>query len=483
MSVLVGCGLGGTSLINANVALQPDPSIFDNECWPTALRSLATSGLLKYYEDARTMLGSKRYPCNGVPLAKLTAFTESARAVGEQAIRPDINVTINAGRNAVGVHQAGCTLCGNCVSGCNYGAKNTVLMNYLPYAKQAAVKPHIFTKVEVQTVSKTVEGKWRVEYKRLGGILPFHRRRAVLADVVILAAGTLGSTAILLRSRQAGLAISETLGKRFSGNGDALGYEYGASVPVNGIGWKRNKHCPPVGPCITGMIDLRMGRSSDTTTCVPHQIVVQEGAMPAALRPLLTVPMAVAAARRHLLIRRGKPGPLSPVDSLRAIGTAWKQVATCRAKRALTQSESYLVMSSHDAGGDIALDGGGIRISWNGRGRRQVIEDNDDLMKALAEPIGATFLEDPLSSTILHRRLITVHPIGGCVMGDDRAKGVVDDQGRVFDPSAVDPRTTYCGLYVADGSIVPRPLGVNPSLTITALAERIAARLIQERGW
>jgi cholesterol oxidase len=489
MSVLVGCGLGGTSLINANVALRPEASVFANNHWPTALRSLTTSGLLPYYAKAETMLGSNPYPGQ---LAKLNAFSSSAAHIGEVVCTPDINVTFADSQSPAGVDQAACTRCGNCVSGCNVGAKNTTLMNYLPYAQKLGAE--IFEKVEVRTVSKAAGGKWTVDYRvRSHAWLP-PRSGSVKADVVVLAAGTLGSTAILLRSERAGLRLSALLGEHFSGNGDALGYEYKANVPVHGMGWSKKQRAdqargstnvPDIGPCITGMIDLRASRPpSQRQPGGQRGIVVQEGAMPGALRLLLSLPMAVAGARseyraKHRLGRE----PLGPIAGARTLATGLRHWALDRTGSALNHSESYLIIGHDDDEGVIVLDGDVARVDWHGSGRRKVIRRNDSLLQELTEGVGATFLEDPLSTRFLHNRLITVHPIGGCVMADDRTQGVVDDRGRVFDPDDADPRATHQGLYVADGSIVPRPLAANPSLTITALAERICALLIKDRGW
>ena len=120
--------------------------------------------------------------------------------------RPEINVTFTAGPNAAGIQQKACVLCGDCCSGCNYGAKNTVLMNYLPDAH--AHGAHIFTEVAVRSVQRW-QGKWRVVFDVPGegrGRYDDAPSQFVTADVVVLAAGTLGSTQILLRSRACGPA-------------------------------------------------------------------------------------------------------------------------------------------------------------------------------------------------------------------------------------------------------------------------------------
>ena len=235
ITVVAGCGLGGTSLINGNVALEPDDSIFSDDRWPRPLRN--DPGVLRpFMQAARHMLGSNPYPRTWPDLPKLEALTRVADGLGREVSRPDINVTFVDGPNAVGVRQNACALCGDCCSGCNYGAKNTVLMNYLPDAHWHGA--HIFTEVAVRSVQR-LEGKWRVAYDVLGegrGNSPGTPPRFVLADVVVLAAGTLGSTQILLRSRDLGLPVSDRLGCGFSGNGDVIAFAYDTDASCRGVG-------------------------------------------------------------------------------------------------------------------------------------------------------------------------------------------------------------------------------------------------------
>ena len=291
VSVMVGCGLGGTSLINAGVALRPPAWVFDDDRWPAELRGRGSDAVAPYFERAERMLGSTPYPDEWPEPAKLAALEVAADGVAATVERPMINVTFEAGANAAGIYQGACTLCGDCVSGCNHNAKNTVLVNYLPDA--VAHGAEIFCETAVRTVRPALgeRGGWIVTFdapgdgrRRLGAPASF-----VFADVVVLAAGTLGSTQILMRSRTEGLAVSPRLGSRFSGNGDVLAFAYDAAVPVRGIGTGRRPSTPEtsVGPCITGMVDLTADRS--------RALLVEEGAIPGALRPLMPAAFAVAS--------------------------------------------------------------------------------------------------------------------------------------------------------------------------------------------
>ncbi|HRD78201.1 MAG TPA: GMC family oxidoreductase N-terminal domain-containing protein, partial [Hyphomicrobiaceae bacterium] len=137
--------------------------------------------------------------------------------LGHVASRPPINVAFEAGPNAANVFQPACTLCGDCCSGCNVGAKTTVQMSYLPDAVNHGAE--VFTEVTARHVKKlgTSHGHtWQVFYVPTQDHREGFRQveRAISARIVVLAAGALGSTELLLRSREEGLAVSDRLGSR-----------------------------------------------------------------------------------------------------------------------------------------------------------------------------------------------------------------------------------------------------------------------------
>ena len=251
--VAMGCGLGGTSLINANVCLEADPRVFEDPCWPApVLRDgLVAEGMTR----ARAMLRPKPYP--GLrKLLKLEQLGASAKALGGELTLPPLHIAFEHGINAAGVEQHACVLCGDCCAGCNVGAKTTTALTYLPAAARDGAE--IFTRVEVRSVTKEKDGRWRLNIatrpeERLGD------PHELTANVVVLGAGTLGSTEILLRSRAEGLALSEHLGARFTTNGDALANAYNNDRPVNsvGVGYPAKAHTEPVGPAVAGLVDLR----------------------------------------------------------------------------------------------------------------------------------------------------------------------------------------------------------------------------------
>ncbi len=470
IGVLVGCGLGGTSLINANVALEADPRIFDDERWPVALRGGGDALLQRGYEQARRMLGSTPYPDTAPALAKLDALEASAAGLGRKVERPPINVTFHDGPNAAGIEQHACSGCGNCVTGCNDGAKNTVLMNYLPDAHHHGAE--IFTGTAVHTVEPRATGGWRVTFRALErGRTPFDApTRFVSADVVVLAAGTLGSTEILLRSARAGLPVSDHLGERFSGNGDVIGFAYDSAVRVHGVG-RADPGTDGPGPCITGLIDLRDHPDVD------RGLVIEDAVLPSALSTLLPIGFTIASLVGG---EATEPGS-ARARRARAIAKAVAALPKGADAPQIDHTLTYLVMSSDDGHGRIVLDGDRAQVEWPNVGARPVFaRDNVDLRRA-ARAIDGTYVRNPMWTSPFGQSLVTVHPLGGCPMGDDATTGVVDDRGRVF--AAPSGTATHEGLYVADGSIVPRPLGVNPLLTISALAERICALIASDRGW
>jgi cholesterol oxidase len=473
VNVMVGCGLGGTSLINAGVALRPPDWVYDDDRWPAELRGRdrAPAELHRHFAAAETMLGSTPYPDNWPEPTKLAALRRAAAGVQATSVRPPINVTFTAGPNAAGVEQAACTLCGDCVTGCNHGAKNTVMLNYLPDA--VAHGAEVFCEASVRTVRPAEGGGWIVPFTDMAaGRRSFGAPSSfVRADVVVLAAGALGSTEILLRSRAEGLAVSPRLGHRFSGNGDVLAFAYDVTgVPVRGIGVGRRTVTPAnaVGPCITGMVDL-------TGTPAPGKgMLVEEGSIPGALRALMPAAFAVAAD----IDDGGSPLDFAErvVRRVRATAGAVLDPSGGPADR----SFAYLVMSDDVGDGQLLLEGDDLRVEWPAVGDLAIFDHNADVLRGLTTAIDGEYVPDPLWSPALHEALVTVHPLGGCAMADDGAGGVVDHRGRVFTGTGPE---VHDGLLVADGAIVPRPLAVNPLLTISALAERAVALLAGERGW
>lgn len=465
--VLLGCGLGGTSLINANVCLTPDPVVFEDDVWPDTLR--ADHWLNVGFHRARTMLAPEPLPSKSNPL-KLRALETAARSFGRTAERVPLHIAFAERVNAAGVLQAACTECGDCMGGCNVGAKTTVHSTYLADAANHGAE--IFTQVLVRAVEPAAEGFWRVmcaPQDRSEATVPV---RWVRGRIVVLAAGTLGSGEILLRSRERGLKLSEQLGKRFSTNADAIAFGYNNRMPINaiGIGHPPRKDVPRPGPAVAGLIDFRRRRDP------PDRIAVVETAVQSSVAGLLPFVMPIGAIA-GISTEKGLASFLS--DAQR---TAQSLVQGAYSG-AVHNTQIFFAVGHDGAGGELTLSGDQVEIAWPNALQNPAYERIHATLKRAVAATGGTYVPNPVSSRLLGGNLLTVHPLGGCGMGQDRASGVVDHACRVFDG---DPSkgadAVHEGLYVMDGSVVPRSLGVHPLLTITALAERAMILMARRQG-
>lgn len=474
-NVVVGCGLGGTSLINANVSLKPEDEVFNDPRWPEEIRQHKDSYLKDGYDRAFEMLKPNPYPTSRPTPAKTKAHQKSAQYMGlaDSFYRPPINVTFETppnGINHVGVEQLACNNCGDCVSGCNYKAKNTTLMNYLPDAYNHGAQ--IFCESSVRYIEKVDDG-YLVHYQPLekGRELFDAPTKFVKAKIVVLSAGTLGSTEILLRSKENGLSVSQQLGKNFSGNGDILGFGYNNDEPIHGIGWGNHPpgELPEVGPCITSIIDMRYGDDWSS------RMVIEEGSMPGAIAKLLPSALAFAAGTI------GEDTDTGMFDALKEKGRELESYVKGAYAGAVDNTQTYLIMSHDDGRGDMVLKEDMLRIDWEGVGEQvNFIKGNENLYKA-TEALGGEYVKNPIWTKIFNESLITVHPLGGCVTGKDAEQGVTNHKGQVF--SATNGTDVHEGLYVCDGAIIPTSLAVNPLFTISAMSERNIALLAEDKGW
>lgn len=471
INVFVGCGLGGTSLVNANVSLRAEKRVFEDGRWPRELASDYETTLADGYQKAEAMLKPEPYPDNYPPLAKMAAHQKSAEKLGQPFKRTPVNVHFGgAGKNHAGVHQEPCNGCGDCVTGCNVGAKNTLLMNYLPDAVNFGAE--MFTEAEVEHLERRDSG-WVVFYRWIGAGQELFNGAlfSVKADIVFLGAGSLGSASVLLRSQEAGLTLSPQVGKRFTGNGDFLGFGYNSDEVINGAGF--GDHSPggrtPVGPCITSVID---GREQNVLN---DGMVIEEGTLPG---PIASIVPAVFSKASKLLGHDTDEGIL---DTVRERSRELLSVTTGPYHGAIKRTQTFLVMAHEEGSGEIYLKRGRPRIRWPEVGKQPVFTRINEALKKATEALGGTYFPNPTWNDLLGKQVITVHPLGGCVVGDDATSGTVNHKGQVF--SGETGSKVFDDLYVCDGSIIPRSLGVNPLLTISALAERCAVLAAKDRGW
>jgi cholesterol oxidase len=463
ISVIKGSGLGGTSLVNANVAIVPDEEVFQLMSWP---RGLTRAELLPYYERAQKMLAANPHP-RARQLLKVQALDRRAKEIGNEAF--GLNITVNFtidGPNAQGVPQKPCIDCGDCVTGCNVGAKNTVYMNYLPLAQQNGTD--IFTQSQVDWVEKLAGGGWRIHGRRYSGLFP--EKFTLEAGKVILAGGSLGSTEILLRSEQHGLSLSPRAGTGFTGNGDFFGLAYNSEYRTNVLGFGNDPGSPwrvnAPGPSIVGAIKYNKNLP------LGQRFTVEDLSFPKAFLGALMVTFGALG---------GEPTETGFEPEEKARRALDNPFDPYKADNALNHTMLYLVMGQDDAKGIIRLNTsfldphGKIEIDWDGVGREPVFTMINEELRRHARALDAHFIANPFWNFLELRRLITAHPLGGCPVGEDYMQGAVDEFGRVFTGKG----DVHEGLFVADGSLIPSALGVNPFLTISALSERIAERLVR----
>lgn len=525
LSVLVGNGLGGTSLINANVALEPEKEVFQSAAWPTALRD--KNELAASFQAVRDLLDVQDADTTGI--RKFDALTRVGTALGQTVHAAPLAVTPKKKVNAVGVAQDACIRCGNCVTGCNYGAKNTLASNVLPLARQRGLE--IFTGATVAGIAADPTAApgvgWLVRFRRTANV------RGALADEfflirserVILAAGTLGSTEILLRSRDLGaLHLSERLGQCFSANGDAIAFGFGQAAEVNATA-HADFAAPPqavdqrgIGPTITGYFRAQASPRDDASAS--YRVTVQDAAVPSALASVFGEIITTAALPARL-VSAGLSGKIAPAWFDDAANAGKDRLAVHPG--ALGHSQVLLAQGDDGAPGRICLryppsaaagaDSATVEVVWTPGNPAQPVHDTAawdaqagrsvfaavDALLASSESSGGfdggDYLANPLwrllpdglkaigVPALPGNRLLTVHPLGGCVMADDRRDGVVDHAGRVFDAAATALDAVHRGLLVLDGSMIPSAVGVNPFLTIAALAHRSAGLLLADAHW
>ncbi|MFB3922934.1 MAG: GMC family oxidoreductase N-terminal domain-containing protein [Terriglobia bacterium] len=467
ISVIKGSGLGGTSLVNANVAIVPDAEVFQQSNWP---RSITRDVLTPYYSRARQMLAPVPHP-RALQLAKVQALDR--RAVETERHAEPLNIVVNFsinGKNPHDVDQKPCTDCGDCITGCNVGAKNTLYMNYLPMGRNAGVE--IFTQVRVDWVEKVSGGGWRIRGRHIGDDLS-EEEFELNAGNVILAAGAINTPEILLRSEMHGFSVSPVLGTGFSGNGDFFGLAYNGDYATNVLGYGQKSpqagDAPAPGPTIVGIIRY------DGNAPVEDRFAVEDLSFPSAY---------VAGAKAAFALLRGE-------DTV--AGNEAVQEQRCqndsdflrpyRPDGALNHTMLYLVMGHDDARGTMAFDApwfkpeGRMTIQWDGAGRQIIFRRINEELRRHARALRGNFIANPLWTIFDTRHLITAHPLGGCTLGEDYLHGATDEFGRVFASDG----SVHEGLFVCDGSLVPSALNVNPFMTISALAERIVERNIQAR--
>lgn len=484
MGSLISSGLGGGSLIYANVMLRKDENWFvrqdgapANEYWPIQRADLET-----HYDRAEKMLNAQLYPFDHEPYSrtpKTHAMKFAAQQLGLQWMLPPLAVTFaNDGETPVpgepireehrNLHDRTrytCRLCGECDVGCNYGSKNTLDYNYLSEANRLGAQ--IRDLCEVLNFGPRDGGGFRIRYVHHDPSVPKRRDAPttnITADRLILSAGTLGSSYLLLKNRASFPRLSQALGTRFCGNGDLLTFAVRSREKTNGKLGARFVE-GSYGPVITSAI--RMADELDGET--GRGFYIEDAGYPAFLSWLVEI-----AESPHAITRFAKFA-WSRTKSMLGLGTRTDiggDISALLGPCELSGSSLPLLGMGRDVpDGKLILRDDRLYSEWKINLSRSYFDRLQGTMKAMANVWNARYSDNPL--WYLDHRVITVHPLGGAPMGRDSKEGVVDSWGRVFD---------YPGLHIADGSVMPGPVGANPALTIAALSDRFADQLLADAG-
>ncbi|MDQ3877619.1 MAG: GMC family oxidoreductase [Actinomycetota bacterium] len=478
---LVSAGLGGGSLIYANVLLRKDERWFvhdrragyGHEDWPVTRAELDP-----HYDNVENIIRPQRYPFEEPPYdqtPKTIALQEAALANGLDWFLPPLAVTFaNKGRRPIpgqrideetrNLHDRDrytCQLVGECDVGCNYGSKNSLDFNYLTLASKK-YGAEICTGADVKALAPRNDRGYEVTYEqRPPDPTESPRRVTVTCDKLVVSAGTFGTTYLLLKHKKA-LGLSDALGKGFSGNGDTLGLIFHARNASD----EARVLDANYGPVIASTI-----RVDDQLDGGPQGrgFYIQDAGYPAFASWLAEYASPLArlralgrtgrfAARRYL--SRYSSDPAS------RLGAAVRElIGDCEFTKA---TMPLLGMGRDMPGGEMSLVEGQLELNWNEKASDAYFSRVTETMSKIASTLRGRYRNDPVWA--LHKYLITVHPLGGARMGRAETDGVVDSFGEVFG---------HPDLHIADGSIMPGPVGPNPSLTIAALADRGAEHLIE----
>ncbi|OTB06144.1 hypothetical protein M426DRAFT_118907 [Hypoxylon sp. CI-4A] len=468
-------GLGGTSLMNANVYLRADDNTLKLEAWPEEIRDNPDC-LDKYYDKAEEVLEPEQYPADWPKLPKLELLEKQAKCLnmGEKFSRVKQTTRFRNGPNSCGVEMQPSALTGQDATGLNDGSKTTTLVTYLADAWNWGAD--MFCEAEVRYIHKAPEpqsgyivyfawhGRNRGHFKANlhGDLMWVHAKKAVF-----LGAGAIGTTEILLRSKNMGLELSEKVGQNMSGNGDILGFGYNTDEEVNAMGNPMPSPYHPIGPCINGIIDNRDGHENPL-----DGYVLEEGSVPKALVPLLQIVLKLL------------PGSVAPtnetlVSKLKAnladMGSAF--LGPYFRKGAIERTQIYLIMSHDSSQAYLTLKNDKPVLEFVGVGRSGHVKYLNGILEKATRAVGGTFIQNPFS--MLGPQQVTVHPIGGACMSRDGtgSAGATNHRGQLFTGSG---NEVHSGLIVTDAAVIPTALGANPFATITALAERAVDHYVKE---
>ncbi|WP_307805939.1 GMC family oxidoreductase [Streptomyces chrestomyceticus] len=458
--VLAGAGVGGGSLNYANTLYVPPKQFFDDQQWGHITDW--QDELKPYYDQAQRMLGVRLNPTMTPSDVHLKATAEKM-GVGDSFHMAPVGVFFGDGKDSdgtakttpgtevpdpyfggAGPARTACTECGECMTGCRHGAKNTLNENYLHLAEKAGAVIHPMT--SVVTVTEDSRGGYAVgtlptDDKRKG------RGRTFTARRVVVAAGTYGTQTLLHRMKDSGLLprISGRLGELTRTNSEAL---VGAQTDDRRY---RKAHGAPKADFTRGVAITSSIHPNDSTHIEPVRYGRGSNAMGSL--SVLQVPIATRTPRALAWAANCARHPLLLLRSLS--NRRWSE----RTIIGLVMQSLDNSLTTYRKPGGL---GKGLLTARQGHGapNPQQIPEATEAATLLAQEING-FAGSNVGE--LMGTPLTAHFLGGCPIGEDADHGVIDPYHRLYG---------YPGISVVDGSAVSANLGVNPSLTITAQAER-----------
>jgi len=446
--VLHGIGVGGGSLVYANTLFEAPDRVWDDPQW----RGLEDWRAIipEHYATARRMLGVVETPKLGP--ADEALRRAAARRGKEDTFRntpvaiyfgdPDVTVP-DPYFDGEGPERTGCTFCGGCMVGCRNGAKNTLDKNYLYLAEKAGAE--IIPDTRVDLVEALPTGGYRLRWRKKRGLFS-STTGTVTARTVVLAGGVLGTVPLLMECRETGALphLSDQIGNIVRTNSEAL---LGVTSKSRKDLWE--------GVAIAAKVEIdeqthfecvRFPKGSDVMLLLGTLLTDGGPGVPRQLRWIGNI-------LRHPIdfLRTLKPwGKAGSGVVLMAMQTADNHTRMVRKRQWLWPFSRTLT----------------TKPDPNQPGIPSYIPVANEIAREVAKELDA--IPQSTLNEVLLDTSTTAHILGGCGIGRDPDHGVIDSSGRVFG---------HNGLYVMDGSMIGANLGVNPSLTITALAEHVCSRI------
>ena len=453
--ILSWAGVGGGSLGYAGTLLEPPETFFKNPQW-AEINDWKTV-LAPHYRTARQMLGVCR-------LTELTPADDIIKAVAEELNcsdtfrMQDVGVFFGEPEKTVpdpyfdgyGPERAGCRSCGACMVGCRYNAKNTLVKNYLHLAIRLGVR--VFPERTAKLIRETDDGGYLIDTTHSRSVI--NRRQVTFkSKQLVLSAGVLGTLDLLLRCREEGTLsrLSPMLGCRVRTNSESLTC---ATARDKQVDYSK-------GVAITSSI-----HTDSVTHIEPVRYPVRSDLLGFLLATRFTE-NAPVWRRRLKWVAGGLRHPLRSLQSLWAFGWAQRTIILLIMQ---TVDNSMRVYRKRRWWWPFYH----VLVSRREKRLKKVpvcIPQAQTATKVLADKMDG-IPQNAINEVLLNVGT-TAHILGGCVIGPDAQQGVIDGCNRVFG---------YTGFYVVDGSMIPANLGVNPSLTITAMAEYAMSHIPPKDG-